>query len=96
LNRDRFFEVGYGYWGLPSRDYSSFKCNPIPKFFSRRIIEFMNVFSEIDEIRMTEHLAEKHNLRTIQIKYYIQYCLEMGKLKRENGQLKYDENSIST
>jgi RNAse (barnase) inhibitor barstar len=95
LKPDRFKDMTCWFYGIPSKTYSSFSCIKVPKFFNKRILEFIAANPDVSELEMTENLAEKYGLRTIQIKYYIQYCLEMGKLKRENGQLKYDENSIS-
>ena len=93
-NRDRFKEIGNGFWGLPSKNYDSFTYNKVPKFLNRRIDEFSETHPNITESKLIEILAETYNLKNIQIQYYIQKCLEEGTLKRENSTFTYVKNSI--
>jgi hypothetical protein len=86
-NRDRFTEIGFGFWGLPSKNYGTFDSKPIPKFFIRRISEFLKEYPASTELETVEMLATKHDLKNIQVKYFIQKSLEEGKLKRENEQI---------
>lgn len=83
LNKDRFKEIGYGFWGLPSMNYDSFTYQKVPKFLNRRIYEFKEQNPEITESELINIFAEKYNLKKVQIQYYIQNNLDESKLKEK-------------
>jgi Sigma-70, region 4 len=93
-NRDRFKEMGNGFWGLPLKNYDDFVSNKVPKFLSKYIAEFHEESPNTLENILIERFAEFYNLKNIQVKYHIQKSLEEGKLKRENGLLTYAKNSV--
>ena len=86
LDSDMFVSMNNSFWGTTAQQYAPFESHPIPFWFFKSIVEFMTTH-QTNESETIEALAKIHQLQAVQIRAYIQYSIERGKLKREKDGL---------